>query len=102
MEDRTKIEEFVVCECGCINHFLFFNIKYDKWSDKKFIDFSANFYLNPRKSFFGRLWAAFKYVIGYRYVNCFDEVIIAKENAEKIINIMQTYLDLKKQINASK
>ncbi len=95
---RKKVEEFIICECGCTNHFLYFVLDYDKWSDRKYVDCSVHFYLNPANSFWNRLWKGIKYIFGYRYIECFDDVLINKEKAEKIINAMQTYIDLENSI----
>lgn len=55
-------------------------------------------HLNPLYGFWKRTWLAIKYVFGYRckYGN-FNTVIIDRENAVKLRDVMQGFLDLKKQ-----
>ena len=85
-----KVEEFIICKCESMNHFLYFVVTYDKW-DEKYCKCEANFFLNPKCNMLGRLWVAIKYVLGYHYIDAFDKVTIDEERAAKITNVMDMY-----------
>ena len=78
-------KELFICDCCKTEHMIMFN--YDKGENYKFV--YAHIHLTKR-SFFGRLKYAFKYIFGYkcRY-GAFEELVISKDNYAPFENVVK-------------
>lgn len=80
---RNDFEELLLCECSSAEHQLI--IRWDKDENEVYV----TTHLSTYKNFFMRLWQAIKYIFGYRCrYGEFDEVILRKEDADKLQKVV--------------
>jgi hypothetical protein len=86
--------DFFLCECGSVEHQFVVTIDPEDEHQECWIEI----HLNPLYGFWKRAWLAIRYVFGYhcKYGN-FNTVIIDGNNAVRLRDLMQKFLDLKKQ-----
>lgn len=86
----------IYCECGSPEHQFIFT--YDPEDDS--FPFTLSPHLTTYHNVFMRLWYALKYVFGYKSkFGAFDEVIVSKEDATKLRNVLNEYINDKSSID---
>lgn len=82
-EYNETINDVFICQCSNTEHQLIF--VYDKDWDEVFV----SVHLNHMYSFWKRVWAAIKYIFGYRSkYGHFDEFIFKKSDSKKLQKIV--------------
>lgn len=85
-----KQELLVRCECHSLDHIAELSL---------FLDDPPEMYLalhmSTWRGVFRRIWLALCYIFGYSRHGHWDEIVINKEQAEKIVKLCNTYITAK-------
>ena len=73
-----------ICDCHSLEH------QYSFWYDDEDNILYVEPFLTTDTNFFKRLWYGLKYAFGYKsQYGSFDEFVVKKEDAEKLIKILE-------------
>lgn len=85
--------KFILCECGWAEHQLLFFYDPDE-DDSRFYSLYVEVHLSTWKGFFRRLWAAIRYVFGYRSrYGHWDSIMIDVKQAKELLDFITKFLN---------
>ena len=72
----------VTCDCSCNEHMIEFSyLPDDEWPELYF-----QFHLSTHRNLFGRVWAAIRYIVGYRCrYGEWDELVLNPKDAKSLV-----------------
>ena len=83
------VNEFIVCDCGTLDHH--FVISISDYEDEKWPLIDISIKMSTYLGFWKRVWVALKFICRCPDNNEYDGVLLNNKSLEKIITILEPY-----------
>ena len=95
-EEEYEETKLLKCACGSKEHLLIFELEEYQYDDTlRYVEFTTSVLLSDYQNIFQKIWAAVKYVLGYKCKNGhWDSMIIKEEDADKLIHMCEQFKKL--------